>query len=112
VVAILPDDQKYQAFDGMIKLPLNRLESWLQMSQNASSQEHLSNALKNVGEEISIFATICQILASSPSDSAMALEIIASLPNNGEMPEIALSWFRKGWPLITMAATQWGDDEV
>jgi hypothetical protein len=96
----------------MIKLPLKHLEGWLQISQNATSQAQLSNALKNVGNEVSVVASTCRIFALPYAKNSEAVENMASPMSNGELPESILSMFHKGWPLLTIAAAQWGDDEV
>ena len=116
VLASLPVDRRFKAFEAMASLPLGVLE---RMSATAKDLDknplELSLILPRIGREISILSIISRSFSAgirSVDSDAMKSGCDTSPDLVASIPEAVLQTLHKAWSNISFAAANWVDDEV
>lgn len=116
VLASLPIDQRFVAFEGMASCPLGRLESLSCTAKDTrTSPSELAQTLSKVGGEIQIISTMSKSFASalrSGNSDGMESGCDTSPDRFAPIPEPVLQTVHKAWSNISFAAANWVDDEV
>ena len=116
VLATLPSDQRFKAFEGMASLPLSALEKWSGLAKDArTSTSELSVILPRIGGEIFILSTMSRSFATaitSGNDDGMRSGCDTSPDRLAPVPASVLQTLHKAWSNILFAASNWVEDEV
>jgi hypothetical protein len=112
VIAVLPDNQRIQAFETMISHPLNRLDRFTELGKSMTLRSQLPNVLESVGDEIRVLSTLCRFFAYPNGESVVELRQAATREELSQIPDSLFAMLHKGWPALVYAAEHWVDNEV
>jgi len=116
VLASLPNDQRFVAYEGMASRPLGLLERLSCTAKAAhTSPSELAQTLSKVGGEIQILSTMSKSFANalrSGDSDEMESGCDTSPDQLAPIPEPVVQTVHKAWSNISFAATNWVDDEV